>query len=252
MHTAQTMLCSFQRMIPGRNSVMPSSASSIAKVMPAKLTVYSRPCSRAPVACRGAAGAFSRRNVRTRGVHGLARRPGVRSTSCHRCGAWSGWQPCSTQITVMLSDRHVAPLACVKRVYLFAACPRPDPGADLQASSTAALCSMRWQDCHSPPSGGQSAPWSQCRHGLLAASCRRTPRAAQVANDQLRPCSGTPDRVGMRVTVLAWAPGGILSAYPSSYLSGPAAASGWAVINAVGALVGGTCCDAPHSGEPQT
>jgi len=41
------------------------------------------------------------------------------------------------------------------------------------------------------------------------------------------------------VTVLAWAPGGILSAYPSSYLSGPAAASGWAVINAVGALLGG-------------
>lgn len=38
---------------------------------------------------------------------------------------------------------------------------------------------------------------------------------------------------------LAWAPGGILSAYPSSYLSGPAAASGWAVINAVGALLGG-------------
>ncbi len=39
--------------------------------------------------------------------------------------------------------------------------------------------------------------------------------------------------------VLAWAPGGILSAYPSAYLSGPAAASGWAVINAVGALFGG-------------
>jgi hypothetical protein len=39
--------------------------------------------------------------------------------------------------------------------------------------------------------------------------------------------------------VLAWAPGGILSAYPSSYLSGPAAASGWAVVNAFGALVGG-------------
>lgn len=39
--------------------------------------------------------------------------------------------------------------------------------------------------------------------------------------------------------VLAWAPGGILSAYPSAYLSGPAAASGWAVVNAVGALVGG-------------
>jgi len=46
--------------------------------------------------------------------------------------------------------------------------------------------------------------------------------------------------------VLAWAPGGILSAYPSSYLSGPAAASGWAVVNAVGALFGGgaarPCC----------
>lgn len=40
-------------------------------------------------------------------------------------------------------------------------------------------------------------------------------------------------------TVLAWAPGGILSAYPSSYLSGPAAASGWAVVNAVGSLLGG-------------
>ena len=38
---------------------------------------------------------------------------------------------------------------------------------------------------------------------------------------------------------VAWAPGGILSAYPSSYLAGAAAASGWAVINAVGALFGG-------------
>ena len=39
--------------------------------------------------------------------------------------------------------------------------------------------------------------------------------------------------------VMAWAPGGILSAYPSSYLHGRAAASGWAVVNAVGALLGG-------------
>lgn len=39
--------------------------------------------------------------------------------------------------------------------------------------------------------------------------------------------------------VMAWAPGGILSAYPSAYLSGRAAASGWALVNAVGALLGG-------------
>ena len=41
------------------------------------------------------------------------------------------------------------------------------------------------------------------------------------------------------VTMLAWAPGGILAAYPSSYLSGPAAASGYAMVNAVGSLLGG-------------
>ncbi len=40
--------------------------------------------------------------------------------------------------------------------------------------------------------------------------------------------------------VMAWAPGGVLSAYPSSFLHGKAAASGWAVVNAVGALMGGT------------
>jgi len=39
---------------------------------------------------------------------------------------------------------------------------------------------------------------------------------------------------------MAWAPGGVLSAYPSSFLHGKAAASGWAVVNAVGALMGGT------------
>jgi hypothetical protein len=39
--------------------------------------------------------------------------------------------------------------------------------------------------------------------------------------------------------VLCWAPGGVLSAYPSSFLHGKAAASGWAVVNAVGALMGG-------------
>lgn len=38
---------------------------------------------------------------------------------------------------------------------------------------------------------------------------------------------------------MAWAPGGVLSAYPSSFLHGKAAAAGWAVINAVGALLGG-------------
>ena len=38
---------------------------------------------------------------------------------------------------------------------------------------------------------------------------------------------------------MAWAPGGVLSAYPSSFLHGKAAASGWAVVNAVGALMGG-------------
>ena len=39
--------------------------------------------------------------------------------------------------------------------------------------------------------------------------------------------------------VMCWAPGGVLSAYPSSFLHGKAAASGWAVVNAVGALMGG-------------
>ena len=43
----------------------------------------------------------------------------------------------------------------------------------------------------------------------------------------------------MLMQVLAWAPGGVLSAYPSSFLHGKAAASGWAVVNAVGALMGG-------------
>ncbi len=48
--------------------------------------------------------------------------------------------------------------------------------------------------------------------------------------------------------VMAWAPGGVLSAYPSSFLHGKAAASGWAVVNAVGALMGGAQFSKP--GDP--
>ena len=53
-------------------------------------------------------------------------------------------------------------------------------------------------------------------------------------------CHGRLDVLTCSHQVLAWAPGGVLSAYPSSFLHGKAAASGWAVVNAVGALMGGT------------